>query len=330
MHIYKPEEMIPTTVGSSLSTAVKLLQQGEVVAIPTETVYGLAANAYNEAAVRRIYAIKNRPLFNPLIVHVSGIGQAAACTQGLPHKAIQLFNKFSPGPLTLLLPKNNNVPDIVTAGLPDVAIRIPGHALTLGLLQELNFPLAAPSANPFGYISPTTATHVHQMLGGKIKYILDGGACNAGIESTIVGFRNDEVLLFREGAIPVSLIEKLVGPVKRIHTAKPSAPGMLASHYQPHTPLYLVDDVEAAFSEEPALRTGIITYNELAKGLPSADQVLLCTNNDFATAARKLYAAMHTMDARGYDRILVRRFPDTGIGVAMNDRLERAAWKGVG
>ncbi len=185
------------TIGNDILQAKKLLLEGELVAIPTETVYGLAANALNPEAVTQIFVVKERPSFDPLIVHVASIDQAQQFITAVPEKAIQLARHFWPGPLTLVLPKQSIIPDIVTSGLSTVGIRCPDHDLTRQLLSELPFPLAAPSANPFGYVSPTTAEHVNNQLGHKIKYILDGGPCRIGLESTIVGFENDQAVIYR-------------------------------------------------------------------------------------------------------------------------------------
>jgi L-threonylcarbamoyladenylate synthase len=179
-------------IGKDLARAIALLQAEEVVAIPTETVYGLAGNAFSPKAVSTIFAVKNRPSFDPLIVHTNEFGRAAAFTAEIPELAYELAARFMPGPLTILLPKAAVIPDIVTAGLPAVAVRVPRHPLAQELLRRLDFPLAAPSANPFGYISPTAAEHVEQQLGGLIPYILDGGPCQVGLESTIIGFENGQ------------------------------------------------------------------------------------------------------------------------------------------
>lgn len=190
-----------TYIGKDIETAVALLENNKVIAIPTETVYGLAGNALNPCVVNKIYEIKKRPLTNPLIIHLHDTIHINKYVKNIPAIAKKLAEHFWPGALTLLLPKNHLIPDIVTAGLPHVAIRIPSHPTTIKLLRQLDFPLAAPSANPFGYISPTTAEHVKKQLFGKIFYILDGGPCTLGLESTIVGFDNDTPVIYRVGSI---------------------------------------------------------------------------------------------------------------------------------
>jgi len=224
-------------MNSEIKKAASLLSQGNVVAIPTETVYGLAANAFDEKAVAKIFEIKGRPNYNPLIVHIKSIEDLNMIAQKIPQKAYQLAQKFWPGPLTLILPKKNNIPSIVTANKNTVGIRIPSHPIALELLNEIDFPIAAPSANPFGYISPTTSFHVQKQLGTKIPFILDGGMCEKGIESTIIGFEDGEPILYRLGSLSIEAIENNIGTVKiKFDTdSSPEAPGMLKKHYSPNT-----------------------------------------------------------------------------------------------
>lgn len=316
-----------TIIGTDIEYAQQLLINSEVVAIPTETVYGLAANAFDNRAVNNIFLAKNRPKTNPLIVHVGNIDQLKEIVQEIPATALDLLNKFTPGPLTLLLPKNDLVPKIVTSGLPDVAVRIPAHPLTHSMLQNINFPVAAPSANPFGYISPTKAAHVHRMLEGKIPYILDGGECKTGIESTIVGFKDNKVVIYRQGIITKEDIEDCVGTTYLNESKKPIAPGMMDSHYAPHTPLYLVDDIAFMMEKLGTSHIGLITYNEYCNALPERQQILLYTSDDYKMGAAQLYAALHEMDGKSYQAIIVKKLPHHGIGAAINDRLWRASMK---
>ena len=210
-------------IGTDILKAKNLLEHGELVAIPTETVYGLAGNALNASAVAKIFSVKNRPAFDPLIVHVPNVNAVYEYVAEIPEKAYALAQRFWPGPLTLLLQKKSIIPDLVTAGLETVGVRCPDHPLTQDLLKILSFPLAAPSANPFGYVSPTTPAHVDEQLGDKIKYILDGGKCEVGIESTIVGMENGEVVVYRMGGLSTEEIESVVGNVK-IQTHSSSNP----------------------------------------------------------------------------------------------------------
>ena len=228
-------------IGVDIEQAAAFLRLGKLVAIPTETVYGLAGNALDVKAVSSIFQTKNRPSFDPLILHVASLEQVSPFVSEFPEKLKRLAEAFWPGPLTVLLPRKASVPDLVTSGLDRVAVRVPNHPLTLALLAQLDFPLAAPSANPFGYISPTQAAHVAAQLGLQIPYILDGGACAVGLESTIVGMEGEQVVIYRLGGLELSEIESLVGQVtvQAPSTSTPSAPGQLASHYAPRKPIFL-------------------------------------------------------------------------------------------
>ena len=313
-----------TLVGNDVNLAAQLLDAGKLVAIPTETVYGLAANMFCEEAVNQIFSVKQRPATNPLIVHIYSAESLTEIVAGIPQKAAMLMDAFWPGPLTLLLPKNERVPKVVTAGLPNVAVRMPNHQLTLGLLKKVGFPLVAPSANPYTYISPTRASHVKKMLNGKIPYVLDGGPCNMGIESTIIGFPDGMPAMYRLGAISIEEIEKVIGKITLAITEKAIAPGMHLKHYSPFTPLIVSDNLEQDIIKYHNHNIGVITYNNSTPLLPSEQQLVLCENNDFKTAGTNLYAAMHAMDSKGYDLIIAHRFPEAGIGVSLNDRLNRA------
>lgn len=248
-------------IGQEIGRAKAFLEAGNVVGIPTETVYGLAGNALNSDAVLKIFRVKNRPQFDPLIVHTDSLAKVETFVTAIPEPARQLADACWPGPLTLLLPKRDAIPDLVTAGLPTVAVRVPNHPLTLALLRSLAFPLAAPSANPFGYISPTTAAHVADQLGDRVPYILDGGPADVGLESTIIGFENGQTIVFRLGGLALELIERLIGPVSvRTHsTSNPKAPGMLSSHYAPRKPLILLSP---GASPESTGRAGALVFRE--------------------------------------------------------------------
>lgn len=318
-------------IGTDITQAAALLQNGNVVAIPTETVYGLAANALNEAAVKLIFMTKERPMTNPLIIHLPSLEAAQIYVEELPSLAKKLAKVFCPGPLTMVLPKKRIVPDTVTAGLPNVAIRIPNHPLTLQLLRAIDFPLAAPSANPFGYISPTTAQHVVNQLGKKIPYILDGGLCQKGLESTIVSFQDDKVVVYRLGAIALEELAKVVGEdnliLDNLKLEKPLSPGMLPYHYSPHTSLYLTDNLENDILNYNQKKIGIITLSKILTNIPKKHQIQLSETNNLEIAGHLLYDAMHELDALELDAIFVEKMPDKGIGKTMNDRLKRAAYK---
>lgn len=317
--------MLETLVNQDIVQATKLLHEGNVVAIPTETVYGLAGNALNSDAVLEIFKVKERPFFDPLIVHVHSVKAAEQWVEEIPEAARLLFAAFSPGPLTILLQKKAIISDLVTAGLPQVAVRIPNHDLTLALLEKTNLPLAAPSANPFGYISPTTSQHVFNQLQGKIHQILDGGPCKIGVESTIVGFENGKTIVYRLGGLAVENIEKIVGKVevKVNKSSNPKAPGMLKSHYAPKKPLYL-QAIDDAFFLKTNKKIGVISFSKL---FPQAHiQEVLSPKKDLNEAAKNLFAAMRFLDEQDIDIIIAEIFPDEGLGRAINDRLQRASY----
>lgn len=305
------------------SDAAQLLRQGKLVAIPTETVYGLAANAFNSNAVAEIFAAKNRPFFDPLIVHTHSMEAIGTIAQSIPQQAYDLFTAFAPGPITVVLPKADSIPDIVTAGLPTVGVRIPNHPITLELLSELDFPLAAPSANPFGYVSPTTAIHVEQQLGAKIAAILDGGACQVGLESTIIGFENDKPVIYRLGGLSIEAIERVVGRVELSinQSSNPTAPGQLKSHYAPSVKLY-IQGTEADLDYSTCAYIG---FDTLHPAIPQANQLLLSPTGNLTEAAQKLFAALRTLETMGVTTAIAAVFPNEGLGLAINDRLKRAS-----
>lgn len=316
-------------IGTDIAYAARLLREEALVAIPTETVYGLAGNAFSEKAVAEIFSVKQRPVFDPLIVHTSSVARLLDLATDIPEEAMQLAERFMPGPLTLLLPKCDRIPDLVTAGSAWVALRMPAHPLALELLHELEFPLAAPSANPFGYISPTTAAHVEAQLGNKIPYILDGGACRVGLESTIVGFPEGQLpVVYRKGGLSVEAIEEVVGKVTvRAHSSSnPQAPGMLKSHYAPRVPL-VVGDRASLTAAYAGRRTGVLSFRTKWEGIPAGWQELLSPEGDYAEAARNLFAAMRRLDNLELDIILAEWLPEEDLGSAINDRLRRAAAK---
>lgn len=311
-------------IGTDRQAAKEFLEAGNVVGIPTETVYGLAGNALNPDAVLTIFRVKNRPAFDPLIIHTDSLEKLSLFVAAIPEPAQMLANEFWPGPLTLLLPRRDLIPDLVTAGLSTVAVRIPNHPLTLDLLRSLSFPLAAPSANPFGYISPTTAQHVADQLGDQVPYILDGGPAGIGIESTIVGFEDNKATVFRLGGMALEQIEQIIGPVTvRTHsTSNPKAPGMLSSHYAPRKPLILLSPGETPpFSE----RIGVLAFREPFGGLHPDYQRTLSPTGNLNEAAKNLFAHLRTLDSLPVDSIYAEPLPNEGLGWAMNDRLRRAS-----
>jgi len=314
-----------TIIGTDINLAQQFLEQGNVIGIPTETVYGLAGNALNEEAVLKIFSVKNRPYFDPLIVHTHSLDEVIKYTQQVPQRALDLMEAFMPGPLTVLLPRQSCIPDLVTSGLETVAVRIPNHPLTLSLLQQLAFPLAAPSANPFGYISPTTSYHVYDQLHGRIPYILEGGATEIGVESTIVGFENNQVVVYRLGGLAIEEIERVVGKVlvQTNTSSDPKSPGMLKSHYAPRKRLVLTDAFD--ITDDELSRVGVIAWDKKVLGVPDHHQIVLSEKGSLKEAAKHLFAAMRTLDETDVDYIIAVRVPDVGLGRAINDRLKRAA-----
>ena len=315
-------------ISKDLALAEKLLKEGNLVAIPTETVYGLAANALDVKAVAKIFEVKNRPTFDPLIIHTNSIEKVRLFVEYIPEKALLLAQTFWAGSLTLLLPKRDIIPDLVTSGLSRVAVRIPKHPLTLNLLANLEFPLAAPSANPFGYISPTKAEHVEAQLGNKIPLILDGGACEVGIESTIVGFEEGKTIIYRLGGISVESIETIIGNVEiRPHSSSnPNAPGMLESHYAPRKPFFL-GDKNALLKKYLPEEIGVLSFSKFQEDFPLENQKILSSNKDFLEAAQNLFSYMRELDQMPIKVILAELLPEENLGKAINDRLRRASTK---
>lgn len=313
-------------ITTDLLEAKKILEKEELVAIPTETVYGLAGNIYSEKAIKKIFQTKKRPLFNPLIVHIASTAKLKEIVSEIPKKAQQLADAFWPGSLTLVLKKNANIPDSITAGKDTVAVRVPNHELTLRLLQLLDFPLAAPSANPFGSISPTTAEHVADYFPNDLEMVLQGGNCINGIESTIIGFENNNPILYRLGSISKEEIEAIIGPVqiKNKQESAPDAPGMLSRHYAPKTKTILVDDAELELKKYPNAKVGLLVFQNTLSNSKEIVIEILSKKGDLKEATANLYAAMHRLDKQKLDLIIAEKFPDIELGTSINDRLERA------
>jgi len=314
-------------ISTNINKAVSLLMHENIVAIPTETVYGLAGNIFSEKAIKAIFETKQRPFFNPLIVHISKTNQLSEIVSYIPEKARLLAEAFWPGPLTLVLPKRDTIPDLITAGNNTVAVRIPNHPITLELLSKLPFPLAAPSANPFTTISPTTAQHVESYFKNKIKMVLDGGPCKQGIESTIVGFEGEQAVVYRLGSTSVEAIEKIIGAVsvKNKKETAPDAPGMLERHYAPNTKTIITNNINEAVINNIGKRIGLISFSKHVENPEIAFQVALSPSGNLEEAASNLYKTMHELDQMKLDLIIAEQFPDYGMGKSINDRLTRAA-----
>ena len=303
------------------------LHRGELVVIPTETVYGLAADATNSAAVAKIYNVKQRPSFNPLIVHYSSLALAEQDVI-FNQYFLKLFEKISYGPLTFVLPKKKNsaISEVASAGLKTLAFRFPDHNVAKNLLDEFQKPIVAPSANPSGRISPTSAKIVEDLLADKINYILDGGECNYGIESTIIDLSSEIPTILRYGAIAKSQIEEIIGVVAtaNYNENSPKAPGMLLKHYSPNTKLKLI---EGDFKNNISQNIALLAFGEIdAQKLFGFKNILnLSPKADLLEAAKNLFNYLHILDKGGYEAIYSMLVPDEGVGIAINDKLKRAS-----
>lgn len=313
-------------IGNDILKAKSFLEKGDLVAIPTETVYGLAANALDTVAVAKIFEAKQRPTFDPLIVHTHSLQQVYQFVESIHPALLKLAETFWPGPLTLLLPKKNNVPGLVTSGLDRVGVRIPNHPLTLELLKQLEFPLAAPSANPFGYISPTTAQHVQNQLGQKLPYILDGGTSRVGLESTIVGEEDGTIIIYRLGGLSIDDIENVVGNVliQLNQSSNPKAPGQLKSHYAPKKPVFIGDltELQKKYADK---KIGAIVFGETIDLDSMVVIKNLSRNKNYNEAACNLFSFLRELDEADVDVIISMLVPEEGLGLAINDRLRRAS-----
>lgn len=314
---------------TSVSEAARLLKEGEVVAIPTETVYGLAGNAFEPKALAKIFAAKERPTFDPLIVHIADIAQLTDIAKDIPDSAYRLAEAYWPGPMTIILPKKDCIPDLCTSALPSVAVRFPSHPIAQAIIKESGLPLAAPSANLFKHVSPTTAEHVAAQLADRIAGIVDGGPCSVGVESSIISLAGEKPTVLRPGAITPEMFAKVLGDVAiKESTSKPGqpmlAPGQCDTHYRPQVPLYY-GEVPAGYTlPEHTVR---IAFGNQAGAIPAT--VNLSATGDMVEATSKLYAFMHDLDKSEYDLILVDPIPNTGVGMALNDRLKRASIKAL-
>ncbi|HXG18834.1 MAG TPA: L-threonylcarbamoyladenylate synthase [Methylomirabilota bacterium] len=316
----------------ALETAATALRAGELVAFPTETVYGLGADALNERAVAQVFAVKNRPHFDPLIVHLPNHASARVYAIDIDYRAVALMERFWPGPLTLVLRKKPIIPDIVTAGLDSVALRVPAHPVALALLRALGKPIAAPSANPFGYVSPTTATHVQETLGDKIKLILDGGPCRVGVESTVCALTEKEAVILRPGGVTVEEIEAAIGPVQVASgRADARSPGTLPRHYAPYVNLQLLAHGASFPRPQAGERVGALVFTKRQDLQGYAAVEVLSQEGNLIEAAANLFAALRKLDSLQLDRVLIESVPEHGLGRAIMDRLRRAAarsWSG--
>jgi len=322
-----------STSAHDLERAACAIRDGLLVAIPTETVYGLGADAWNRVALARVFEAKRRPSFDPLIVHVAEPeGASEVADVEVPYARL-LADRFWPGPLTMVLPKRDRVPDLATSGLPTVAVRCPASLVARQIIRLAGVPVAAPSANPFGYLSPTRAEHVVAQLGERVDFIVDGGRCPVGVESTVLDLSVDPPLILRPGGLPVELIAEVIPGIQVYDraTTSPTAPGQLPSHYAPALPLFLV---AAGFlgttvpeGRAAALCFGAASARAAAASCRWARVVDLSPAANPVEAAAALFDVLHELDAAGLDELWAERLPDDGLGRAVNDRLYKASVK---
>ncbi|MCM8833311.1 MAG: L-threonylcarbamoyladenylate synthase [Candidatus Omnitrophica bacterium] len=309
----------------AIEKAVNILKNGGVVAFPTETVYGLGANGLNPEAVIKIFEIKNRPFFDPIILHIGKKEDIIKFWSYIDKRAEKLIEKFWPGPLTIILPKTEKVPYIVTAGLDTVAIRMPSHIVAIEILKRIDFPIAAPSANIFGRLSPTEAKHVDEQIGDKIELIIDGGRCPVGIESTVIDLTTEKNIILRPGGIPKEKIEEIIGKVEIIQKIeKIYSPGQLPIHYSPKTPLKILKDFKEV---KEGIKAGLLAFKEVKYPEKFVRIEILSEKGDLKEAARNFFSCLHNLDNAGLDIIYAEPVPEQGLGKSIMDRLMKAETK---
>ncbi len=312
----------------SIRRAGRIIQTGGLVSFPTETVYGLGCDAMNADAAAKVFEAKHRPQFDPLIVHIADVKQLNTVIGALPALGQRLIDSFWPGPLTLVLPKHPAIPDLVTAGLSTVAVRMPNHPVAQALIREAGTPIAAPSANPFGYVSPTTAQHVADGLGSNVDLILDGGPCQVGVESTIVSLAGPQPELLRPGSITIEQLSAVIGSIHRPSSEhqQPIAPGQLSRHYATQTQLTILTSAGTRPLLKNDQRAGLLIFSQARETDDRFAAVeVLSSTGDLMEAAHRLFAALRRLDSLGLDRIYAEPCKEDGLGVAIMDRLRRCA-----
>jgi L-threonylcarbamoyladenylate synthase len=317
----------PELLETAAARAVEFLRAGDPVALPTETVYGLAADALRPEAAAKIFEAKERPFFDPLICHlpdVAWLERVAAVPKASRALVERLRERFWPGPLTLVLPRQPAVPDLVTAGMETVAVRMSAHPVFQAVVRAFGRPLAAPSANRFGRISPTTAAHVLAELNGRIPLVLDGGPTLHGLESTIVSVEGETLRLLRPGPIGGDMLAELAPVLLAARGAHPEAPGQLKSHYAPRTPLRLVDRIDSSLELPASHATAVLSWRGVDHPERFGMVEILSANGDLREAAATLFAKLRRLDEAGFNSILAERVPETGLGTAILDRLTKA------
>lgn len=314
----------------NIERAINILKEGGVIVFPTETVYGLGANGLNSLAVSKIFEIKKRPYFDPIILHIADKNSIQNLWRRFDKRTEKLIEKFWPGPLTIINEKAEIVPYIVTAGLETVAIRMPSHPVALEIIKMAGFPLAAPSANIFGRLSPTEPQHVVEQLGDKIEIIIDGGKCSIGIESTVIDLTTEKNIVLRPGGLPIEEIEKVIGKVEiRNFSEKISSPGQLSTHYSPKTPLKILKDYKDYKDIGKNLKCGLLAFKKPICVEKFYKVEILSEKGDLIEAASNFFAALHRLDTSGVDIIYAEPVPEEGLGIAIMDRLRKAESRNI-
>lgn len=321
MSLYKP-------TNENLKLAGQFLKEGKLVAFPTETVYGLGGDLFNEESLAKIFEAKQRPDFDPLITHIAEKEMLYKLADIDRNKKLEsIIERFWPGPLTLILPKKDKVPNLATSGLKTFAVRMPANDIALQIIRNSNGAVAAPSANPFGYLSPTNATHVEEQLSGKIDMIIDGGKCKMGVESTVLDMTKEKPIVLRPGAIEIEKLKKHIGDIDVYNrrTANPTAPGQLPSHYSPVTPLKIIKN--GIESEDLSKNIGFLSFYGENYGIDYKEIEILSKNKNMIEAAANLFEKLHKLDNKKIDVIYVEEIPEKGLGIAIMDRLYKASKK---
>ncbi|QYS85687.1 threonylcarbamoyl-AMP synthase [Flavobacterium oreochromis] len=316
-------------ITQDINRVIKILENQGVIGLPTETVYGLGGSLFSDKAIREIYSIKNRPFENPLIVHISNKDRIVELVTLIPDEIQVLINAFSPGPITFLLPKNHKVSSLVTAGKSNVAIRIPSHPLAQELLTKLDFPLVAPSANPFQRVSPVTAQQVENYFSNEKVVVLDGGLASCGIESTIVGYEKGKVVLFREGYITLKKIENVLNDsiINKTKRKEIEAPGMYKRHYAPSCPLIIAQDIEKEVLRWKNKKIGVLLLESKTDDEKDCFVISLSKKGNTKEALSNLYNALHILENQKIDIIITHLFPNDEYGSIINERLLKASYK---
>lgn len=312
-------------ISKDINLAKDILNDHGIIGLPTETVYGLAAKYNDEVAIKKIFELKKRPLNNPLIIHISKIDDLNLVAENIPSKVYELTSKFWPGPLTIILKKKKDISNLVTANQDTVAVRMPNHAMALEIINKLGCPIVAPSANPYMAVSSTSARHVQKYFESQLPIIIDGGNCLKGIESTIIGFEENKIIIYRKGSITREMIEKITNCEVEYYESKHNnitTPGMHKKHYSPKTPLILTDDLESELKKYEKKNIGVISFGE-KKDIQN--NFVLSQNKNLEEAAFNLYQTFIELDCLGFDLLIIEKMPEEGIGISINDRIKRAS-----